>query len=61
MSLSLANVTSARVLSYMTYYSEARTHLSLNKDAPTPRQVQGVGRIFAKPRLGGLHHQYVRI
>jgi hypothetical protein len=47
--------------SYMTYYNEARTHLSLDKDAPIPRQVQGVGRIFAKPHLGGLHHQYVRI
>jgi transposase InsO family protein len=49
------------LLSYMTYYNEARTHLSLDKDAPIPRQVQGVGRIFAKPHLGGLYHQYVRI
>jgi transposase InsO family protein len=47
--------------SYMTYHNEARTHLSLNKDSPVPRAVQGVGRIFAKPHLGGLHHQYVRI
>jgi transposase InsO family protein len=47
--------------SYMTYHNEARTHLSLNKDAPVPRAVQGVGRVFAKPHLGGLHHQYVRI
>jgi transposase InsO family protein len=47
--------------SYMTYYNEARTHLSLDKDAPIPRQAQGIGRIFAKPHLGGLHHQYVRI
>jgi transposase InsO family protein len=47
--------------SYMTYYNEVRTHLSLNKDAPVPRNVQSVGRIFAKPHLGGLHHQYVRI
>jgi hypothetical protein len=49
------------LLSYMTYYNEARTHLSLDKDAPIPREVQSVGRIFAKPHLGGLHHQYVRI
>ena len=41
------------LLSYMTYYNEARTHLSLNKDAPIPREVQGVGRILAKPHLGG--------
>jgi len=47
--------------SYLTYHNEARTHLSLNKDAPVPREVQGVGPIFAKPHLGGLHHQYVRI
>ena len=47
--------------SYMTYYNEARTHLSLNKDAPVTRKVQGIGRIVAKPHLGGLHHQYVRI
>ena len=49
------------LLSYMTYRNEARTHLSLDKDAPNPREVQGVGRIFAKPHLGGLHHQYIRI
>jgi transposase InsO family protein len=49
------------LLSYMTYYNEARTHLSLKKDAPIPREVQSVGRIFAKRHLGGLHHQYVRI
>jgi hypothetical protein len=47
--------------SYMTYHNEARTYLSLNKDAPVSRAVQGVGWIFAKPHLGGLHHQYVRI
>ena len=49
------------LLSYMTYYNEARTHLSLDKDAPIPREVQGAGRIVAKPHLGGLHRQYVRI
>ena len=49
------------LLSYMTYHNEARTHLSLKKDAPVPRTIQGAGRIFAKPLLGGLHHQYVRI
>jgi transposase InsO family protein len=49
------------LLSYMTYYHKAGTHLSLDKDAPIPREVQGVGRIVAKPHLGGLHHHYVRI
>src|SRR6266567_582927 len=28
------------LLSYMKYYNEARTHLSLNKDAPAPRVVE---------------------
>src|SRR5258706_15494873 len=42
-------------------YNRARTHLSLNKDAPVPRAVQAVGRILPTPILGGLHHQYVRI
>ena len=47
--------------SYQRYYNDARTHLSLNKDAPALRAVQAVGRIVANPHLGGLHHQYVRI
>src|SRR6266545_633391 len=46
---------------YQRYYNEARTHLSLNKDAPVPRAIEAVGNIIAKPLLGGLHHQYVRI
>jgi hypothetical protein len=41
--------------------NEARTHLSLSKDAPVSRAVQAVGGIVATPRLGGLHHRYVRI
>jgi transposase InsO family protein len=49
------------LLSYMKYYNETRTHLSLNKDAPLSRAVQTVGRILCLPILGGLHHHYVRI
>jgi Integrase core domain len=49
------------LLAYMAYYNFARTHLSLNKDAPMPRAIQAVGRIYANPMLGGLHHRYVRI
>ena len=47
--------------SYQRYYNEARTHLSLDKDAPRSRAVQALGRILPIPQLGGLHHQYVRI
>ena len=49
------------LISYMEYYNVARTHLSLNKDAPVSRAVQAAGRIFPRPILGGLHHHYVRI
>ena len=51
-----------RVLrSYALYYNEARTHRSLNKDAPLSRPVQSTGRIVSHALVGGLHHQYVRI
>jgi transposase InsO family protein len=46
--------------SYQKYYNEARTHLSLQKDAPIPRAVQTIGQTLAVPILGGLHHQYIR-
>ena len=46
---------------YMDYYNAVRTHLSLGKDAPHWRPVQLAGRIQARPIIGGLHHQYVRI
>ena len=42
--------------SYQRYYNEARTHLSLNKDAPISRTVETVGSIVARPLLGELHH-----
>ena len=40
--------------------SEARTHLSLGKDAPISRPIERFGRIIAEPVVGGLHHRYVR-
>ena len=49
------------LLSYLDYYNETRTHLSLDKDAPVSRAIESVGRIFGRPVLGGLHHHYVRI
>jgi transposase InsO family protein len=45
---------------YASYYNEARTHLALGKDAPAGRSVERLGRIFAEPMVGGLHHRYVR-
>ena len=45
----------------MTYYNEARTHLSLGKDAPIHRPIQRFGGIISAPRLGSLHHQYCRM
>jgi hypothetical protein len=49
------------LLSYKDYYNATRTHLSLNKDAPTSRAAETAGRIISHPILGGLHHQYARI
>lgn len=49
------------LLSYMKYYNELRTHLSLDKYTPVPRAIGTIGHILCRPVLGGLHHQYVRI
>jgi hypothetical protein len=52
-----------RVLhAYLGYYHGARTHLSLDKDAPEPRPVErpASGRIVQTPLIGGLHHRYSR-
>ena len=52
-----------RVLhAYVEYYHGSRTHLSLAKDAPTPRRVQGVteGDVIVIREVGGLHHRYER-
>jgi hypothetical protein len=46
--------------SYQKYHNEARTHLSLHKDAPIPRVVQTFGHTLAVSVLGGLHHEYFR-
>jgi transposase InsO family protein len=46
---------------YTGYYSELRTHLSLDKDSPGHRPIQRVGQVAAQPSLGGLHHHYCRM
>jgi putative transposase len=47
---------------YFEYYHRARTHLSLDKDAPDGRSIEppGLGPIIPIPEVGGLHHRYVR-
>jgi transposase InsO family protein len=47
---------------HLAYYHEARTHLSLDRNAPDPRSVQPPqkGKVVAKACLGGLHHCYTR-
>jgi len=48
------------LLSYLKYYNEVRTHLSLEKDAaPSRAPSSGAGSILCRPVLGGLYHQYV--
>ena len=50
------------VKSFLAYYHESRTHLSLAKDAPEPRSVHPPehGRVVAIRQVGGLHHRYER-
>jgi putative transposase len=47
---------------YFAYYHRARTHLSLEKDAPDVRPIERPerGPIRQIPEVGGLHHRYVR-
>ena len=48
--------------SYFEYYHESRPHLSLDRNAPDPRQVEtpAEGKVIAIPQVGGLHHEYRR-
>src|SRR2546425_12262238 len=45
---------------YFAYYHRARTHLSLDKDAPDGRPVElrDLGRVIPLPEVGGPHHRY---
>ncbi|NVJ14030.1 hypothetical protein HV826_07635 [Myxococcus sp. AM010] len=45
------------------YYNASRTHLSLGKDAPEPREVQGPehgAKVIELREVFGLHHRYKR-
>jgi putative transposase len=48
--------------SYRTYYNEARTHLSLERNSPVPRDAEPPqkGNVVSIPQVGGLHHRYSR-
>jgi transposase InsO family protein len=48
---------------YVEYYNRTRTHLALTKDTPEYRPVQwpSQGRVVEVPRVGGLHHEYLRL
>jgi transposase InsO family protein len=45
------------------YYNVDRPHISLAGDTPLGREVEppSMGRVVARPRLGGLHHRYGRV
>jgi putative transposase len=47
---------------YLSYYHASRTHLSLDKDAPTSRRIQLTteGPVVEFAEVGGLHHRYER-
>ena len=48
--------------SYLSYYHEDRTHLSLDRNSPIPRDSESVmqGEVVSIPKVGGLHHRYRR-
>jgi transposase InsO family protein len=53
-----------RVLqSYLTYYHDWRTHLSLEMDTPEQRPIQApeIGPVRQLPEVGGIHHHYERL
>jgi hypothetical protein len=47
---------------YFLYYHNFRTHLSMEKEAPTPRAIQdsSLGPVIEVSQVGGLHHHYER-
>ena len=51
------------LLAYFHYYHTARAHLSLERNSPTPREVEHAsrGKVISFPQVGGLHHRYARV
>jgi len=59
----LGEVHLKRILdSYFDDYHHARTHLSLDRNSPTPRKVEqrSQGEVIGISQVGGLHHRYAR-
>jgi hypothetical protein len=50
------------IRSYLDYYHHSRTHLSLDRNSPIPRDLEppSQGKVIAIPQVGGLHHLYTR-
>jgi len=48
--------------SYLDYYHKVRPHRSLSYDSPIPQSVDSPerGKVIEMPRVGGLHHHYLR-
>jgi transposase InsO family protein len=48
--------------SYREYYHKVRPHRSLSHDSPIPRSVEApeLGKVIEMPKVGGLHHHYLR-
>ena len=47
---------------YFDYYHNSRPHLSLDRNSPTPREVEppSQGEVISIRQVGGLHHRYSR-
>jgi hypothetical protein len=52
----------APLVAHARYYNEDRPHMSLDGDAPVAHAVErrDAGKVVALPRVGGLHHRYIR-
>lgn len=47
---------------YLDYYHHSRPRLSLERNSPTPREIEppSDGKIISIPKVSGLHHLYTR-
>jgi putative transposase len=47
---------------YLDYYHHSRPHQSLERNSPTPREIElpSKGKVISIPQVGGLHHLYRR-